>query len=139
MNKIIISGRLTRDPEIKFTQTNNKKIASISVAVRRNFKNSEGNYDSDFFNCSAFGTQAEFLEKYFKKGQEILLSGRLQNRSWETESGEKRYATDIIIEEVNFVGSKQESTNNTQAAAQVSEQAGVQVNVVDDKSDDLPF
>lgn len=135
MNKIIISGRLTRDPEIKFTQTTNKKIASISVAVRRNFKNSEGNYDSDFFNCSAFGGQAEFLEKYFKKGQEILLSGRLQNRSWETESGEKRYATDIVIEEVNFVGSKQTSEQTT---AQVSTQADVQVNVVDD-SDSLPF
>lgn len=132
MNKIIISGRLTRDPEIKFTQTNNKKVASISVAVRRSYKNQQGEYESDFFNCSAFGAQAEFLEKYFKKGQEILLSGRLQNRSWETESGEKRYATDIVIEEVNFVGSKQ---NNEQ----VSTQDDVQVNVVDDNSDDLPF
>lgn len=136
MNKIIISGRLTRDPEVKFTQTNNKQITSISVAVRRSYKNQQGEYESDFFNCSAFGAQAEFLAKYFKKGQEILLSGRLQNRSWETESGEKRYATDIVIEEVNFVGSKQTSE---QATAQASEQAGVQVNVVDDKSDDLPF
>lgn len=135
MNKIIISGRLTRDPEIKFTQTTNKKVASISVAVRRSYKNQQGEYESDFFNCSAFGGQAEFLEKYFKKGQEILLSGRLQNRSWETESGEKRYATDIIVEEVNFIGSKQTSE---QATAQISTQSDVQVNVVDD-SDSLPF
>lgn len=83
----------------------------------------------------AFGNQAEFLEKYFKKGQEILISGHLQNRSWETESGEKRYATDIVIETVDFIGTKQTSE---QANEQVSEQAGVQVNVIDD-SDSLPF
>lgn len=131
MNKFICNGRLTKDPEIKFTQTTNTKIASISVAVRRNYKNAEGNYDSDFFNCTAFGNQAEFLEKYFKKGQEILISGHLQNRSWETESGEKRYATDIIIETIDFIGSKQNTDEN---------KSEVEVTVKEeDNSDDLPF
>ena len=134
MNKFICNARLTKDVEVKVTQ-NNTKIANISVAVRRNYKNAEGVYESDFFNCVAFGNQAEFLEKYFKKGQEILISGHLQNRSWETENGEKRYATDIIIETVDFIGSKQTSE---QANEQISKQTGVQVNVIDD-GDSLPF
>lgn len=121
---------MTKDPEIKVTQ-NNTKLANISVAVRRSYKNADGNYDSDFFNCVAFGNQAEFLEKYFKKGQEILISGHLQNRSWETESGEKRYATDIIIETIDFIGSKQNTDEN---------KSEVEVTVKeDDNSDDLPF
>lgn len=128
---------MTRDPEIKFTQTNNTKVASISVAVRRNYKNQAGEYESDFFNCSAFLSQAELLEKYFKKGQEILISGHLQNRSWETETGEKRYATDIIIETIDFIGSKQ-SNNNDGEEPNVN-QAELDVNVKNDLSDDLPF
>lgn len=134
MNKFICNARLTKDVEVKVTQ-NNTKIANVSIAVRRNYKDAEGNYNSDFFNCVAFGNQAEFLEKYFKKGQEILISGHLQNRSWETESGEKRYATDIVIETVDFIGSKQTSE---QANEQISKQTGVQVNVIDD-GDSLPF
>lgn len=137
MNKIIINGRLTRDPEIKFTQTNNTKVASISVAVRRNYKNQAGEYESDFFNCSAFASQAKLLEKYFKKGQEILISGHLQNRSWETETGEKRYATDIIVETIDFIGSKQ-NNNDTGEEPNVN-QAELDVNVKNDVSDDLPF
>lgn len=137
MNKIIINGRLTRDPEIKFTQTNNTKVAAISVAVRRNYKNSNGEYESDFFNCSAFGNQAELLEKYFKKGQEILISGHLQTRTWETDTGEKRYATDIIIETIDFIGSKQ-SNNNDGEEPNVN-QAELEVNEKDSLSDDFPF
>ena len=128
MNKFICNARLTKDVEVKVTQ-NNTKIANISVAVRRNYKNAEGAYESDFFNCVAFGNQAEFLEIYFKKGQEILISGHLQNRSWETESGEKRYATDIIIETVDFIGSKQ-TNNELPKEVEVKEE---------DDSDSLPF
>lgn len=131
MNKIIINGRLTKDVETKVTQSNTK-IANISVAVRRNYKNSEGNYDSDFFNVTAFGNQAEFLEKYFKKGQEILISGHLQNRSWETENGEKRYATDIIVETVDFIGSKQNNTSELESKPEVEVKE-------ENNSDDLPF
>ena len=128
MNKFICNARLTKDVEIKVTQ-NNTKIANVSIAVRRNYKDTEGNYNSDFFNCVAFGNQAEFLEKYFKKGQEILISGHLQNRSWETESGEKRYATDIVIETVDFIGTKQ-TNNELPKEVEVKEEDG---------SDSLPF
>lgn len=130
MNKIIINGRLTKDVEVKATQ-NNTKIANVSVAVRRNYKNAEGVYESDFFNCVAFGNQAEFLEKYFKKGQEILISGHLQNRSWETESGEKRYATDIVIETVDFIGTKQNNTSELENKPEVE--------IKEEDNSDLPF
>jgi len=132
MNKLILKGRISTDIEIKFTQSN-KKIAKFSVAVRRDFRNQQGEYESDFFNCSAFGNTAEFLEKYFTKGQEILLIGRLQNRSWETESGEKRYATDVIVDNVEFCGFKKQNNNET---VEVTETTTVDLNL--DK-DSLPF
>lgn len=138
MNKFIANGRLTRDPEIKFTQTNNTKVAAITVAVRRNYKNSNGEYDTDFFNCSAFSSQADLLEKYFKKGQEILISGHLQNRSWETDSGEKRYATDIIIETIDFIGTKSSNSEETSAATTTTVDE-TEVNVKEDDDVKLPF
>lgn len=132
MNQVVLKGRLTHDVEVKYTQTNNTKIANISIAVQRKFKNQAGEYEADFFNCVAFGNQADFLEKYFKKGQEILLSGRLQIRNWETDTGEKRYAPEIIIENMEFCGSKKEPENVNQAE--------LDVNVVDNGSNsDLPF
>lgn len=130
MNKFICNARLTKDVEVKVTQ-NNTKIANVSIAVKRNYKNTEGVYESDFFNCVAFGNQAEFLEKYFKKGQEILISGHLQNRSWETENGEKRYATDIIIETVDFIGTKQNNTSELENKPEVE--------VKEEDNSDLPF
>lgn len=132
MNKIIISGRLTRDVEIKNT-TNGAKVANISVAVRRNFKNQDGEYESDFFNCSAFGATADILEKYFQKGKEILISGNLRNRSWDDAEGKKHYATDIIIETVDFIGSKSEKTDDNNSVEMH--------NPVNNNSDDdlLPF
>lgn len=111
MNLIILKGRLTREPEIRFTQTNNTKVAAFSLAVNRKFKNAEGEYEADFFNCTAFGVSADFIEKYFKKGQEALVQGRIQNRSWDDENGQKRYATDIIVEAIEFCGSKSDSSN----------------------------
>lgn len=135
MNITVLKGRLTRDVDIRYTQTNNTKIANISIAVQRKFKNQAGEYESDFFNCTAFGNQADFLEKYFKKGQEILLSGRLQTRNWETDTGEKRYATEIIIENIEFCGSKKENNNEPENV----NQAELDVNVVDNILDDLPF
>lgn len=129
MNTVILKGRLTREPEIK-TTNNNTVVANINVAVQRDFKNQAGEYEADFFNCSAFGNTAELLEKYFHKGQEILLTGKIQNRNWETETGEKKYATDIIINKVEFCGSKSNDNNKEE----------VNINVANDKADDnLPF
>lgn len=137
-NLVILKGRLTRDPEIKFTQTNSTKIASLNVAVNRKFKNQEGNYDADFFNCTAFGNSANFIEKYFKKGQEILIQGRLQNRSWDDENGQKHFATDIIVESVEFCGSKAQNSDNDEP--ENVNQAELDANVVNSSPDsDLPF
>lgn len=134
-NLVILKGRLTRDPEIRFTQTNNTKVAAFNIAVNRKFKNTEGNYDADFFNCTAFGASADFIEKYFKKGQEALVQGRIQNRSWDDENGQKHYATDIIVEAIEFCGSKAQ----TEAEPENVNQAELDVNVKNEGSDSLPF
>ena len=135
MNLVVLKGRFTRDPEIRFTQTNNTKVAAFNIAVNRKFKNTEGNYDADFFNCTAFGASADFIEKYFKKGQEALVQGRIQNRSWDDENGQKHYATDIIVEAIEFCGSK----TQTEAEPENVNQAELDVNVKNEGSDDLPF
>lgn len=133
MNSIIIKGRLTADPELKYTQSNTA-VTSFSVAVNRRFAQ-EGQPDTDFFNVTAWSKTAEFITKYFKKGQEILIQGRLQQRSWETETGEKRYAVDIVAEQVEFCGSKAQ----TEAEPENVNQAELDVNVKNEGSDSLPF
>ena len=107
MNKVILMGRLTRDPETRYSQAAEPvAVTKYSLAVNRRFKR-EGEPDADFFNCTAFGKAAEFAEKYFKKGQMIAVSGRLQNHSWDDQqTGQKRYATDVIIEDQYFAESK---------------------------------
>lgn len=82
-------------------------IARFSLAVNRRFKR-QGEPDADFFNCTAFGKTGEFVEKYMKKGGQFGIVGRLQNRSWEDQNGQKRYATDIIVEEIYFAGGKED-------------------------------
>lgn len=135
MNSIIIKGRLTADPELKYTQSNTA-VTSFSVAVNRRFAQ-EGQQDTDFFNVTAWSKTAEFITKYFTKGQEILIQGRLQQRSWETESGEKRYAVDIVAEQVEFCGSKKD--NSSEGEPENVNQAELDVNVKNEGSDDLPF
>ena len=99
MNKIILMGRLTREPEMFGQKT---KVARFTLAVDRNY----GENETDFFNCVSFGKQAEFVEKYLKKGTKILLTGRLQNNTYEDKQGQKVTATQIISEEVEFCESK---------------------------------
>lgn len=107
MNKVQLVGRLTRDPEIRYSQGENATAtARFSVAVNRRFKNAEGNYDADFINCVAFGKSAEFVEKYFKKGMAIGLTGRIQTGSYTNKDGQKVYTTDVVVEETEFVESK---------------------------------
>ena len=106
MNTVILCGRLTRDPEVRYSQgENSMAIASFSVATNRKFKR-DGEPDADFFNCTAFGKQAEFVEKYLKKGIKVLVTGRLQNNTYEDKQGNKVTATQIITEEVEFCESK---------------------------------
>lgn len=136
MNKTVLKGNITRDIELK-DLGENKKVANFSIAVRRDYKNQAGEYETDFFNCSAFGNAATFLSKYFSKGSQILLIGHLQNNQWETDSGEKRTATNVIVESVEFCGSKQQSNTNNDLS-EFAENSGVNVNVIEG-NDDLPF
>ena len=113
MNKVIIIGRFTRDPEIKYTTGENATAtARFSLAVNRRFKNKEGNYDADFINCVAFGKTAEFIEKYFTKGMAIGITGRIQTGSYTNKEGQKIYTTDVVVEETEFVESKNKGTSD---------------------------
>lgn len=108
MNKTILMGRLTKDPEIRYSQgANPTAIAGISIAVDRKFKR-EGEPDADFFNCTAFGKTAEFFEKYVKKGVKVIVEGRLQNETYEKD-GQKKTITKIMVEQAEFAESKKAS------------------------------
>ena len=102
MNKVILMGRLTRDPEVRYTQTNNTLVASFSLAVNRRFARQGEERQADFINIVAWNKTGEFCSKYFKKGQQVSIIGRIQTRSWDDENGQKRYATEVIAEEAYF-------------------------------------
>jgi single-strand DNA-binding protein len=114
MNKVILMGRLTADPELKQTQSGTS-VVSFSIAVDRRF-NKDEQKKADFINCVAWRTTAEFVAKYFSKGSQILLVGELQTRTWEDQNGQKRYVTEVIASEVSFCGSKNSSGGNSYAA-----------------------
>ena len=114
-NKVILIGNLTADPELKQTQ-GGTSVCSFSIAVNRKYTK-DGNNECDFINIVAWRQQAEFVCRYFKKGKPILVCGQLQTRSWTDKDGSKRYATEVIADEVSFVGS-------TQAEAKESTQGG---------------
>ena len=121
MNKVILMGRLTKDPEIRYTQ-NNMTVANFSIAVSRRFTKENDTVKADFFNVIAWNKTGEFVSKYFKKGQQIAVVGRLQNRNWDDQNGQKHYATDVVAEEVYFAGSKAENnTNNNTENAETTE------------------
>lgn len=114
MNKFQFLGRLTKDPEIRYTSGNNTQVTAFTIAVNRKYVAQGAERQADFFNLSAFGKTAEFISKYFKKGQQILVEGRIQNRTWEDQAGAKRYATDFIVEQVYFADSKKDDATYSQ-------------------------
>lgn len=112
MNTVILMGRLTKDPEIRYSQGENQTaIAGFSVAVDRRFKR-EGGPEADFFDCSAFGRSAEFVEKYLKKGTKIVLQGRIENNNYTNREGQKVYGVRIVAENIEFAESKAASERN---------------------------
>lgn len=118
MNKVILMGRLAREPEVRYSQgTEPLAIARYTLAVNRRFKR-QGDPEADFINCVAFGKTGEFAEKYFKKGQMVSVVGRLQVRSWDDNEGKKRWSTDVIVEEQYFAESKAAAAQSRPAAAQ---------------------
>lgn len=105
MNKVILMGRLTKDIEMRQTP-NGVSLARFSIAVTRRFKNSNGEYDADFINCIAWRKTGEFIARYFQKGSMIAVVGSIQSRSWDGNDGKKQYATEVIVDEAYFTGSK---------------------------------
>lgn len=132
MNKAIISGRLTRDPETRYTQGNNTCIARYTLAVDRRFKR-EGEPSADFINCVAFGKAGEFAEKWFSKGIKINVSGRIQTGSYKNKDGATVNTFDIIVEEQEFAESKSASGKVEEKPKQEDEFIPAQLD------DDLPF
>lgn len=104
-------GRLTKDPDIRYTQTNNIMVASFSLAVNRRFTK-EGEQQADFINIVAWNKTAEFCSKYFKKGQQVVVVGRIQTRNYEDDKGVKHYITEVVAEEVYFADSKKNDVDN---------------------------
>ena len=117
MNKVILMGNLTRDPEIRYSQGENSlAIARFSIAVNRRFSR-KGDTDTDFFNCTAFGKQAEFVEKYFKQGSRMLLTGRVQNDNYTNKNGERVYSVQIMADEIEFAERKSTADANASRGA----------------------
>lgn len=108
MNKVILMGRLTKEVDVRYTQTNNTLVASFNLAVNRRFVKEGEERQSDFFNIVAWGKLGEFCSKYFKKGQQVGIIGRLQTRSWEDDNGVKHYVTEVVAEEAYFTDSKKD-------------------------------
>ena len=108
MNKFQFLGRLTRDPESRVLPNSNTPVTTFSLAVNRRFADANGERKTDFFNLTAFGKLADFCAKYYRKGQQVLVEGRIQNRSWDDQNGQKRYATDFIIENAYFADSRRD-------------------------------
>ena len=146
MNKAILMGRLTRDPDVRYSQGENPMaIARYTLAVDRRFKR-DGEQSADFINCLAFGRSAEFAEKYFKQGTKIAVSGRIQTGSYTNREGVKVYTTEVVIEEQEFAESKAvASQNNNRGASQPSTPQSSTtasdgfMNIPDGLEDELPF
>jgi single-strand DNA-binding protein len=132
MNKVIIMGRLTKEVDLKYTQSGTA-VAKFSVAVDRRVKQGEEK-KADFINCVAFGKTAEFISKYFAKGSSIAVVGRIQTGSYDNSEGKKVYTTDIMVEEVSFAGGKK-----TEGQAQQNSQSTTEGFIPIGDDEDLPF
>ncbi len=142
MNKVILMGRLTRDPEVRVsTGERQTTIGRFSIAVDRRFKR-EGQAEADFFNCTTFGKQAEFVEKYLHKGTKVVVVGSVQNDNYTNKEGQQVYSVQIMVDEIEFAESKSssEASGNTYQNAQpASGSANDFMNIPDGVVEDLPF
>lgn len=137
MNKVILMGRLTRDPEVRYSQGENATaVARYTLAVDRQFKR-DGEQSADFINCIAFGKRGEFAEKYLRKGTKIAVVGRIQTGSYTNKDGQKVYTTDVIVDEHEFVESKAASQNNGSGSTPVSSDGFL--DIPDGVDTQLPF
>ena len=146
MNKVVLMGRLTRDPEMRYSQSAEPvAIARYGLAVNRRFKR-QGESEADFIDCVVFGKGAEFAERYLKKGMMVAVSGRLQVRNWEDQQGQKRWSTEVVVEEQDFAESKasfearqQRGGNDYQTAPPAAKANDFSAIAEPIDDDDLPF
>lgn len=144
MNKVILMGRLTRDPETRYSQgATSMAVTKYSLAVNRRFKR-DGEPEADFFNCTAFGKSAEFAQKYFKKGQQVLVTGRIQNDNYTNKEGQKIYSVSVIIDEQEFAEGKNAGNGNGNVlgfpqGSAVGNPGDGFMNIPDSMEDELPF
>ena len=148
MNKVILMGRLTRDPEVRYSQSNTgdgqMAIARYTLAVDRRF-NRNGDQSADFIGCVAFGRSAEFAEKYLKQGTKIAITGRIQTGSYTNKDGNKVYTTDVVVEEQEFAESKAASAEHTGGFAPADRPSPSNavsdgfMNIPDGIDEELPF
>lgn len=150
MNKVILMGRLTRDPEVRYTQGDNQMaIARYTLAVDRRFNRGNDENTADFISCVAFGKSGEFAEKYLRKGTKIAVSGRIQTGSYTNKDGVKVYTTDVVVEDQEFAESKNSNSEggygnnsfgggNSQSAAPMAAGDGF-MNIPDGIDEELPF
>ena len=138
LNKVILTGRLTAAPELK-TTTTGTSVTTFSIAVQRNYKNADGSYSTDFINITAWRNQAEFISRYFEKGQLITVVGSLQSRNYEDKNGNKRTAFEVIVEEALFAESKRDSGRAPNEFRAPAEVGGNDMDFEEVSDDELPF
>jgi single-strand DNA-binding protein len=144
LNKVILMGRLTRDPELRYT-TNNIPMCKFSIAVDRDFARQGEERQTDFFNIVAWRGTAEFCGKYFTKGMQVAVSGTLQNRTWDDQEGKKHYITEVIVSDAYFADSKRAGNDsgnynqNDNFEQTPSNNIEDDFKTVEEAEDDLPF
>ncbi len=141
MNKSILLGRLTKIPEIRYSQATNTKVALFTLAVNRRYVKPGEERETDFINIIAYSKLADFAEKYLNTGLQICLSGRIQIRNWEDKNGKKRYVTEVVAEEIDFADSNKKADESILYENITSDTQSVQntVNEITLEADDLPF
>lgn len=142
MNKVILCGRLTAKPELRYT-TNNIPVSTFSMAVQRDFKNADGEYDVDFINCFAFRKTGELISEYFDKGDRLLINGSIRISNYENEKGEKRQSTRVLVESFDFINNnKKENTNKKEITPETEDDPfaayGEQIEIDDDGEVSIP-
>ncbi len=146
MNKVILMGRLTRDPEVRYSQgESSTAVARYTLAVDRRFKRNGDEQTADFIGCVAFGRSAEFAEKYFRQGLKVVVTGRIQTGSYTNRDGQKVYTTDVVVEDQEFAESKAVSDasagryQSAPAPAPISDVGDGFMNIPDGIDEELPF
>ena len=137
INNVVLIGRLTRDPELRYTPSN-VAVATFSLAVNRNFKNQAGDYEADFISCIMWRQQAENFANWLKKGALVGITGRIQTRSYDNQQGQRVYVTEVVAESFQILEKKDNAANNTSMENQIPP-SFEKTNPMDISDDDLPF